>query len=52
VLAAIQPGDAVMVKGSLGSRMGPIVKTLQGRYRPEALAAAEVSAAQVSTKNG
>jgi UDP-N-acetylmuramoyl-tripeptide--D-alanyl-D-alanine ligase len=52
VLAAIQPGDAVMVKGSLGSRMGPIVKTLQGRYRREALAAAEVSAAQVSTKNG
>ena len=50
VLAAIQPGDAVMVKGSLGSRMGPIVKALQGRYRREALAAAEVSAAQVSTK--
>jgi UDP-N-acetylmuramoyl-tripeptide--D-alanyl-D-alanine ligase len=62
VLAAIQPGDAVMVKGSLGSRMGPIVKTLQSRYRREAMAAAEVSAAQaptaqaspaqVSTKNG
>ena len=32
VLAAIQPGDAVMVKGSLGSRMGPIVKALQRRY--------------------
>jgi UDP-N-acetylmuramoyl-tripeptide--D-alanyl-D-alanine ligase len=38
VLAAIQPGDAVMVKGSLGSRMGPIVKALQSRYRREALA--------------
>ena len=38
VLAAIQPGDAIMVKGSLGSRMGPIVKTLQSRYRREALA--------------
>jgi UDP-N-acetylmuramoyl-tripeptide--D-alanyl-D-alanine ligase len=29
VLSAIRPGDAVMVKGSLGSRMGPIVKALQ-----------------------
>jgi UDP-N-acetylmuramoyl-tripeptide--D-alanyl-D-alanine ligase len=38
VLSAIQPGDAIMVKGSLGSRMGPIVKTLQSRYRREALA--------------
>src|ERR1700704_127498 len=33
VLAAIQTGDAVMVKGSLGSRMAPIVKALQNRYR-------------------
>jgi UDP-N-acetylmuramoyl-tripeptide--D-alanyl-D-alanine ligase len=33
VLAAIQPGDAVMVKGSLGSRMAPIVKALASRYR-------------------
>ncbi|MDC7785382.1 UDP-N-acetylmuramoylalanyl-D-glutamyl-2,6-diaminopimelate--D-alanyl-D-alanine ligase [Rhodoplanes sp. TEM] len=32
VLAEIQPGDAVMVKGSLGSRMGPIVKALARRY--------------------
>ncbi len=29
VLAAIRAGDAVMVKGSLGSRMAPIVKALQ-----------------------
>jgi UDP-N-acetylmuramoyl-tripeptide--D-alanyl-D-alanine ligase len=29
VLSAIRAGDAVMVKGSLGSRMGPIVKALQ-----------------------
>jgi len=36
VLAAVQPGDAVMVKGSLGSRMAPIVKALQSRYRREA----------------
>jgi hypothetical protein len=28
-LSAIRAGDAVMVKGSLGSRMGPIVKALQ-----------------------
>jgi len=40
VLAAIQPGDAVMVKGSLGSRMAPIVKALQSRYRRDAVAAA------------
>jgi UDP-N-acetylmuramoyl-tripeptide--D-alanyl-D-alanine ligase len=32
VLAAVQPGDAVMVKGSLGSRMGPLVKALERRY--------------------
>jgi UDP-N-acetylmuramoyl-tripeptide--D-alanyl-D-alanine ligase len=34
VLGAIQPDDAVMVKGSLGSRMGPIVKALKRRYAP------------------
>ena len=32
VLKAITAGDAVMVKGSLGSRMGPIVKALQRRF--------------------
>jgi UDP-N-acetylmuramoyl-tripeptide--D-alanyl-D-alanine ligase len=39
LLAAIRPGDAVMVKGSLGSRMGPLVKALE-RLSPrgEALA--------------
>ena len=31
VLGAIAAGDAVMVKGSLGSRMGPIVKALERR---------------------
>jgi UDP-N-acetylmuramoyl-tripeptide--D-alanyl-D-alanine ligase len=40
VLAAIQPGDTVMVKGSLGSRMAPIVKALASRYRRDMLAAA------------
>jgi UDP-N-acetylmuramoyl-tripeptide--D-alanyl-D-alanine ligase len=32
VLAAMQAGDAVMIKGSLGSRMGPIVTALKSRY--------------------
>jgi UDP-N-acetylmuramoyl-tripeptide--D-alanyl-D-alanine ligase len=32
LLGAITSGDAVMVKGSLGSRMGPIVKALKRRY--------------------
>jgi UDP-N-acetylmuramoyl-tripeptide--D-alanyl-D-alanine ligase len=32
VLDAIGAGDAVMVKGSLGSKMGPIVKALERRY--------------------
>jgi UDP-N-acetylmuramoyl-tripeptide--D-alanyl-D-alanine ligase len=33
VLATIVDGDAMMVKGSLGSKMGPIVKALARRYR-------------------
>jgi UDP-N-acetylmuramoyl-tripeptide--D-alanyl-D-alanine ligase len=32
VLDAIRDGDAVMVKGSLGSKMGPIVKALQRQF--------------------
>jgi UDP-N-acetylmuramoyl-tripeptide--D-alanyl-D-alanine ligase len=32
VLAAVRPADAVMVKGSLGSRMGPIVKALLRQF--------------------
>jgi UDP-N-acetylmuramoyl-tripeptide--D-alanyl-D-alanine ligase len=32
VLDAIRAGDVVMVKGSLGSRMGPIVKALAARF--------------------
>jgi UDP-N-acetylmuramoyl-tripeptide--D-alanyl-D-alanine ligase len=40
VLAAIRPGDAVMIKGSLGSRMNPIVKALERTYRREAREAA------------
>ena len=38
VLGAIRNGDAVMVKGSLGSKMGPIVKALERQFaRPAAL---------------
>jgi UDP-N-acetylmuramoyl-tripeptide--D-alanyl-D-alanine ligase len=29
VLEAVRPGDVVLVKGSLGSRMGPIVEALK-----------------------
>ena len=37
VLDALRAGDAVMVKGSLGSRMGPIVKALEQRYDRDAV---------------
>ncbi len=41
VIAAVRPGDAIMVKGSLGSRMGPIVKALERHFpRQDAPAAA------------
>ena len=43
VLPAIRAGDVVMVKGSLGSRMAPIVKALQRAYpRHETLEGASV----------
>jgi UDP-N-acetylmuramoyl-tripeptide--D-alanyl-D-alanine ligase len=32
VLDAIRAGDVVMVKGSLGSRMGPFVKAVAARF--------------------
>ena len=32
VLAALRDGDAAMVKGSLGSKMGPIVKALERQF--------------------
>ena len=44
VVAAVRAGDAVMVKGSLGSRMGPIVKALERRYDQQA--AGEPASAQ------
>jgi UDP-N-acetylmuramoyl-tripeptide--D-alanyl-D-alanine ligase len=39
VLAAIRSGDAVMVKGSFGSRMSPIVKALERNFSRTALTA-------------
>jgi UDP-N-acetylmuramoyl-tripeptide--D-alanyl-D-alanine ligase len=36
VLAAIRAGDAIMIKGSLGSKMGPIVKALERQFGREA----------------
>ncbi len=37
VLSVVQPGDVLMVKGSLGSRMGPLVKALERQFsRPAA----------------
>ncbi|MSP31258.1 MAG: UDP-N-acetylmuramoylalanyl-D-glutamyl-2,6-diaminopimelate--D-alanyl-D-alanine ligase [Pseudolabrys sp.] len=36
VLDAIRNGDAVMVKGSLGSKMGPIVKALERQFPKQA----------------
>jgi UDP-N-acetylmuramoyl-tripeptide--D-alanyl-D-alanine ligase len=32
-VAALRPGDAIMIKGSNGSRMGPIVIKLIERFR-------------------
>jgi UDP-N-acetylmuramoyl-tripeptide--D-alanyl-D-alanine ligase len=36
VLDAIRAGDAVMVKGSLGSKMGPIVRALERKFPRQA----------------
>src|SRR5262249_50606470 len=41
VLGAVRGGDALMIKGSYGSRMGPIVKALVRRYTTPALAPAQ-----------
>jgi UDP-N-acetylmuramoyl-tripeptide--D-alanyl-D-alanine ligase len=38
VISAVHGGDALMVKGSAGSRMGPIVKALAKRYSRDAVA--------------
>jgi UDP-N-acetylmuramoyl-tripeptide--D-alanyl-D-alanine ligase len=38
LLTAIRAGDAVMVKGSLGSRMAPLVRALQRQFAPHSAA--------------
>lgn len=43
LLAAIRPGDAVMIKGSLGSRMGLLVDAVKQRY-PQAERATNAAA--------
>ncbi len=39
LLAAVAPGDAVMVKGSLGSRMAPLVEALKAHFAPAGIEA-------------
>ena len=41
VIEAIHGGDIVMVKGSNGSRMGPLVAALRDHFRARATASAE-----------
>ena len=36
VTGDVRPGDVIMVKGSLGSRMGPLVEALVAKYPPRA----------------
>ena len=36
LIEAIRPGDVVMVKGSLGTKMGPVVESLITRFGPAA----------------
>jgi len=43
VVEAIGAGDVVVVKGSNGSRMGPVVATLRQRFAPEPARAAEMA---------
>lgn len=40
LLDEVKAGDVVMIKGSLGSRMGPLVEALCAKYKPRAEAAA------------
>jgi UDP-N-acetylmuramoyl-tripeptide--D-alanyl-D-alanine ligase len=44
LLSAIRAGDALMIKGSLGSRMGPVVEAIKQKF-PRAGGAEDVAAA-------
>jgi UDP-N-acetylmuramyl pentapeptide synthase len=35
LVEAVGPGDVIMIKGSLGSRMGPLVEALKRRFGAE-----------------
>jgi UDP-N-acetylmuramoyl-tripeptide--D-alanyl-D-alanine ligase len=35
LVGAVGPGDVIMIKGSLGSRMGPLVEALKRRFGTE-----------------
>jgi len=37
LIEAVGPGDVIMVKGSLGSRMGPLVEALKRRFAAESV---------------
>ena len=39
LLEGVRPGDIIMVKGSLGSRMAPLVEALKGRFESESVSA-------------
>jgi UDP-N-acetylmuramoyl-tripeptide--D-alanyl-D-alanine ligase len=39
LVEAVGPGDVIMVKGSLGSRMGPLVEALKRRFEAESVSA-------------
>jgi UDP-N-acetylmuramoyl-tripeptide--D-alanyl-D-alanine ligase len=34
LLSGFRAGDVVMIKGSLGSRMGPLVEAIRARFSP------------------
>ena len=39
LLAGVGPGDIIMIKGSLGSRMAPLVEALRRRFEAESMSA-------------
>jgi len=39
LLEGVGPGDIIMIKGSLGSRMGPLVEALRRRFEAESMSA-------------